>query len=76
LKAEARGKRAGSKLVLAPGVEDLVGAAVIGFRHEDLGGAAQIAVVRRRGVRERLRGTMPCFSSIITNILALTTGPV
>jgi hypothetical protein len=57
-------------------VEDLVGAVAIGFRHEDLGGAAQIAIVRRGGVHERLRGTMPCFSSIITSISALTTGPV
>lgn len=48
--------RAGSKLVLALGVEELVGAVVIGFRHEDVGGAAQIAVVRRGGVHERLRG--------------------
>jgi len=46
----------GSKLVLALGVEKLVGAVVIGFRHEDPGGAAQIAVVRRGGIHERLRG--------------------
>jgi len=45
-----------SKLVLALGVEELVGAGEIGFRHEDLRGAAQIAVVRRGGVCERLRG--------------------
>jgi len=51
-----QGKRAGSKLVLALGVEELVGAVVIGFRHGDLGGAAQIAVVRRCGIHERLRG--------------------
>ena len=65
---EWREKRAESKLVLALGVEELVGAVVIGFRHEDLGRAAQIAVVRRGGVHERLRGTMPCVSSIITSI--------
>ena len=51
-----RGKQAGSKLVLAFGVEELVGAVVISFGHEDPGGAAQIAVIRRGGVRERLRG--------------------
>ena len=51
-----REKRAESKLVLALGVEKLEGAVVIGFWHEDLGGTAQIAVVRRGGVHERLRG--------------------
>ena len=45
-----------SKLVFAFGVEKLVGAVVIGFRHEDLGGAVQVAVVRRGGIHERLRG--------------------
>ena len=44
------------KLIFALGVEELVGAVVIGFRNEDLGGAAQIAVVRQRGVHEILRG--------------------
>lgn len=53
---ERGAKRAGSKLVLALGVEELVGAVAIGFRHEDLGGAAQIAVVRRGEIHERLRG--------------------
>ncbi len=48
--------RAASKLVLALGVEDLVGAIIIGLRHEDLGGAAQITVVRRGRVHGRLRG--------------------
>jgi hypothetical protein len=45
-----------SKLVLALGVEKLVSAGEIGFRHEDLRGTAQIAVVRRGGIHERLRG--------------------
>jgi hypothetical protein len=34
----------------------LAGAFVIGFRHEDLGGTVQVAVVRRGGILERLRG--------------------
>ena len=38
-----------------------MGAVVIGFRHEDLGGAAQIAVVRRGGVHERLCGSDAMF---------------
>ena len=50
------GNRAGSKLVLALGVEELPGAVVIGHRHEDLGRAAQITVVRRGGIHEGLRG--------------------
>ena len=33
-----------------------MGAGEIRFRHEDLRGTAQIAVVRRGGVHERLRG--------------------
>ena len=44
------------KFVLPFGVEKLEGAVVIGFWDEDLGGAAQIAVVRQRGVHEILRG--------------------
>ena len=46
----------GSKLVLAFGEEKLAGAFVIGFRHEDVGGAGQITVVRRGGVNELLCG--------------------
>jgi hypothetical protein len=60
-KFTAPAKRAGSKLVLALGIEELVGAVVVGFRHEDLGGAAQIAVVRRGGVHKRLRGGNAMF---------------
>ena len=45
-----------SKFILALGVEELPGAVVIRLRHEDLGGAAQIAVIRPSRVRERLRG--------------------
>jgi hypothetical protein len=48
--------RKDSKLVLALGVEELPGAGKIGFRHEDLRGTAQIAVIRRGGIHERLRG--------------------
>lgn len=44
------------QFVLAFGVEELVGAGVIRFRHEDLRGTAQIAVVRRGGIHELLRG--------------------
>ncbi len=44
------------KFVLALGVKKLVSAVEIGFRHEDLRGTAQIAVVRRGGIHERLRG--------------------
>ena len=45
-----------SKLILALGVEELVSARVIGFRDEDLAEAVQVAVVRRGGVHEILRG--------------------
>ena len=38
------------------GVEELVGAVVIGFWDEDLGGAVQVAVIRQGGVHEILRG--------------------
>ena len=53
-----QGKSGGqrSKLVLALGVEELVGAGKIRLRHEDLGGAVEVAVVRRGGVHEILRG--------------------
>ena len=44
------------KLVLAFGVEKLAGAVEIGFRHEDLRGMAQVAVVRRGGIRECVSG--------------------
>ena len=44
------------KLIFAFGVKQFVGAVIIGFRHEDLGATAQIAVVGRGGVNERLRG--------------------
>ena len=52
-----------------------MGAVEIGFRHEDLGGAAQIAVVRRTESANACVAAMPCFSSITTSIPALTTGP-
>lgn len=50
------GGSGGSKLVFALGVKELEGAVVVGFRHEDLGGTAQIAVVRRDRIHECLRG--------------------
>ena len=71
-----RGKNGRSKLVPALGVEELVGAVILGFRHENPGGAAQIAVVRRGGVHERLRGGDAMFLRITTSISAFTTGPV
>ena len=70
------GGSGGSKLVFALGVKELVGAVVVGFRHEDLGGTAQIAVVRRGGSTNACVAAMPCCSSIVTSISALTTGPV
>ena len=45
-----------SKLIFALGIEELVGTRVIGFWDEDLAGAVQVAVVRRGGVHEILRG--------------------
>ncbi len=45
-----------SKFIFAFGVEQLEGAVVVGFRHEDLGGAAQIAIVGQGGINKRLRG--------------------
>ena len=33
-----------------------MGAGIIRFRHEDLGGAAQVAVVGQGGVNKRVRG--------------------
>ena len=45
-----------SQFVLALGAEKLAGAVVIGVRHKDVGGAIQVAVVRRGGVGEFLRG--------------------
>ena len=53
---QGKSVRRRSKLVLALGVEELVGAGKIRLRHEDLGGAVQVAVVRRGGVHEILRG--------------------
>jgi len=44
------------KFVLALGVKQFECAVVIGFRHKNLRWAAQITVVRRGGVNERLRG--------------------
>jgi hypothetical protein len=44
-----------SKLIFAFGVKQPEGAVVVGFRHEDLGGPAQIAVVGQVGIHERLR---------------------
>ena len=45
-----------SQFILALGVEKLVGAVVIRGRHEDAGGPVQVAIVRRGGVHEFLRG--------------------
>ncbi len=44
------------KLVLALGEEQLPGAVVVRLGHEDLRGPAQIAVLGRGGIDERLRG--------------------
>ena len=43
------------KFVLALGVKQFERAVIVSFRHENLGGTAQIAVVRQCGVNERLR---------------------
>ena len=44
------------QLTLTLGVEKPVGAVEIGFQDKDCGGTVQIAVVRRGGVNEFLRG--------------------
>jgi len=44
------------QLVFAFGVKQFEGAVVVGCRHEDLGGTAQIAVVKECGINKRLRG--------------------
>jgi hypothetical protein len=48
--------RSSLQFVLTFGVEKLMGAVVIGFRHEDLGGAIEVAIVRHGRVHEILRG--------------------
>lgn len=50
------GSSGGSKLIFALGVEKLVGAVIVGFRHKNAGGTVQIAVIRRGGLHEFLRG--------------------
>jgi hypothetical protein len=55
-KPEAGSQNGKSKFILAFGVKLLERAVIISLRHEDLRGAAQIAVVRRGGINKRLRG--------------------
>jgi len=50
-----------SQFIFALGVEQLVGAVVIRGRHEDAGGPVQIAIVRRGGIHEFLRGGYAVF---------------
>jgi hypothetical protein len=49
------------QLIFAFGVEELMGAVVIGFGHEDLGQAIQVAVVGQARVREFLSGADAVF---------------
>jgi len=49
-------KSGNSEFILALGVKQLECAVVVRLRYEDLGGPAQVAVIGRRGVGERLRG--------------------
>lgn len=44
------------QLILALGIEKFIGAVIVGFRYEDLGGTTQIAIVRQSGIDEGLRG--------------------
>jgi hypothetical protein len=53
-------KWAGSKLVLALGVEELVGAVVIGFRHERPGRGGSNRHVRHSGVL--IEGLLGCVN--------------
>jgi hypothetical protein len=50
-----------SQFIFALGVEELVGAVVIGVGDEDFGGAVQVAVVGEAGVDEFLRGVDAVF---------------
>ena len=49
------------QLILAFGVEELMGAIVIGFGHEDFRRAIQVAIVGQAGVHEFLRGDDAVF---------------
>jgi len=49
-------KTPGLQFVFALGEKKLARALVIGFRHQDIGGAVQIAIVRRGRINPFLRG--------------------
>jgi hypothetical protein len=49
------------QLIFALGVEELMGAVVIGFGHKNFGRAIQVAVVGRGGIDEFLRGDDAVF---------------
>jgi hypothetical protein len=53
-----------------------VGTVIFRFGHKDVGGPAQIPIVRLTRINKPCRALMPCFSSIATSISALMTGPV
>jgi len=64
------------QLIFALGVEELMGAVVIGFGHKNFGRAIQVAVVGRGGIDEFLRGDDAVFLEHDTSISVFTTGPV